>query len=273
MENIVDYNYNFNSIRQLKFEFDLNKAEHISLYNCLVKDNIYEKETAYFIFRCLKKGDCFIDVGASQGFFTLFASRLVGDNGLVISVEPGEDNLLGLNKNIKLNNLTNCIVYDYVLSNIKNKNKFYLNLDNGSHTLWDLTEWKSNIKSIENPNFKYVETFTIDKIVESNKRKINIIKIDTEGAESLILKGANTLLSNDKTLLILAELHEFGLKKLNCDQFEMRNYMKNLGYDTFILSSSLGAKPKIVLQETEIKFNQISNILFANKNIIDKIYD
>jgi FkbM family methyltransferase len=273
MENIVNYNYNFNSISQLKFEFDMNRPEHNFLHDSLSRDNIYEKETSYFIFRCLKKGDCFIDIGASQGFFTLFASKLVGENGLVISIEPGEDNLLGLNKNIQLNNLTNCIVYDYVLSDNKNKNKLYLNLDNGSHTLWDLTEWKSNVKSIENPTFKYVETFTIDEIAELNKRKINIIKIDTEGAESLILKGANALLSKDKSLLILAELHEFGLKKLNCSQFEMRHYMKNLGYDTFILSSSFGRKPRIILPEAEIKFDEISNILFANKDILDKIYD
>ena len=60
-------------------------------------DGIYERNCQ------LQKGDTIIDVGASWGFNTMDFSRKVGDEGRVVAIEPDEDSLVYLERNIKLN--------------------------------------------------------------------------------------------------------------------------------------------------------------------------
>ncbi|MEM3406001.1 MAG: FkbM family methyltransferase [Candidatus Pacearchaeota archaeon] len=55
----------------------------------------------------LKKGDIVIDAGAYIGLFTLYASKKVGKNGLVIAYEPDPENYKNLLENIKLNKCKN----------------------------------------------------------------------------------------------------------------------------------------------------------------------
>jgi len=66
-----------------------------------------EKDVETFIRPCLKRGSVFVDVGANVGYYTLMASKLVGPQGRVYSIEPIPSTVAILKSNVKINNCSN----------------------------------------------------------------------------------------------------------------------------------------------------------------------
>jgi len=87
----------------------------------------WEEGTTKFIKDNLRSGDTFIDVGASVGYYTLLASKLVGPKGKVYSFEPAKQNLDVLLRNLFDNGIKNVIVFPFALtdSTEKFKGKLY----------------------------------------------------------------------------------------------------------------------------------------------------
>src|ERR687885_111283 len=73
-----------------------------------------------------KKGDTVIDIGAAFGLYTITSSKHVGANGKVIAIEAHPDSFEMLNRNIKLNGLTNVIPLNYAVYSKETKIKLYL---------------------------------------------------------------------------------------------------------------------------------------------------
>ena len=73
-----------------------------------------------------KEGDTVVDVGAHIGHYTIIASKRVGPNGKVIAIEADPRNWDMLNRNIKLNQLTNVISLNYAVYSKETKIKLYL---------------------------------------------------------------------------------------------------------------------------------------------------
>ncbi len=73
-----------------------------------------------------KGGDTVVDVGAHAGHYTLISSKRVGANGKVIAIEADPSNFEILNRNIKLNGLTNIIPINYAVYSKQTKLKLYL---------------------------------------------------------------------------------------------------------------------------------------------------
>src|ERR687884_1985050 len=73
-----------------------------------------------------KQGDIVVDVGAHIGRYTIIASKRVGANGKVIAIEAHPGNYEMLNRNIKLNNLSNVIALNYAVYSKEETIKLYL---------------------------------------------------------------------------------------------------------------------------------------------------
>lgn len=76
----------------------------------------YEEAELSFISNFLKEGDVFVDVGANIGLHTLFASKLVGNEGKVISFEPFSLNFKSLKRNVSLNKSENIVLENLAIS-------------------------------------------------------------------------------------------------------------------------------------------------------------
>ena len=86
----------------------------------------WEPRTTQFIKDNLKPGQIFVDVGANVGYYTLLASKIVGNSGKVYAFEPLELSWTVLSKNLGMNELKNVIVFFMALSNNSGlKTKFY----------------------------------------------------------------------------------------------------------------------------------------------------
>jgi len=145
------------------------------------------------------KGMNIIDIGANIGMYTVLAAEKVGKDGRVIAIEPEPENYKYLLKNIKLNDFQNVIPKNIALTNHEGFEKLYL-YSSTAHSLISHEEKSSYIE---------VPVKTIDKLLEElDIKKIDIIKIDTEGAEISILKGAEkTLRANPNMKLFIASYH------------------------------------------------------------------
>ena len=164
------------------------------------EDDIIERFTP-------KQGDIVVDIGANIGRYTIIASKRVGTNGKVIAIEAHPGNFERLNRNIKLNQLTNVIPLNYAAYSKETKIKLYLPEEESGYTIYNTI--MSNRAGTED-KFVEVNANTLDYLLQLNQireEQVNWIKIDVEGAEFEVLKGATNVLSKSKDITILMELH------------------------------------------------------------------
>ena len=123
----------------------------------------------------------FLDIGANMGKYSILVGKELGDRGRVLAFEPLPKNYEMLKKNITLNNLKNVAALDTACgSENKSSDLFIDSRNTGGHSLVRETDQKIRI------NVK-----KLDNIIEDLKlNRIDLIKIDVEGAESDVLKGA-----------------------------------------------------------------------------------
>ncbi len=153
-----------------------------------------------------KDGGIVVDVGAHYGRYTLIAARRIGFKGKVIAIEADPKNFDMLDKNIKLNGLENVITLNYAASSNKSKVKLSIPEKKSGHTIY------SSIMPGRSPTEMFIEVNanTVDTILNESGisiDQINWIKIDVEGAELEVLKGATNVLSKSKDISLLIEIH------------------------------------------------------------------
>jgi FkbM family methyltransferase len=157
---------------------------------------VYEPGKHALIRRHLKPGMIFIDVGANKGDFTLLAARLAGDSGVVVSIEPEPENRAILQRSIDLNGYANIRVMYVALSDSDGTASLQIGSTSGSHTL---SPEFNGLRTVAVP------TRTLDGIVaEQQLASVDMIKIDVQGLELEVLRGAGqTLRANPRAILLL----------------------------------------------------------------------
>lgn len=151
-----------------------------------------------FFVNHIRKGDVFIDVGANVGFYTLLASVLVGDSGKVHAFEPTPRTFNILTENSR--DKRNVIRVNVALTERSGKTELadYGIEKSGLNTIVPVS---SSIGS--KPNILTVDTMTLDSYCSSRSIKPTFIKIDTEGAEEIVLKGGRkTLMAYHPALIV-----------------------------------------------------------------------
>ncbi len=158
-----------------------------------------------------KEGDTVVDVGAHMGRYTIPSSKSVGASGKVIAVEAHPHNFRILQHNLRLNKLTNVDALNWAVYSKKARLKLYLPDEDSGYTMHHslMTNYLTTkySKEIEGKYIE-VEADTLDNLLKSrNITTADWIKIDVEGAEYEVLKGAKEILSANKPTSILVEVH------------------------------------------------------------------
>jgi FkbM family methyltransferase len=147
-----------------------------------------EPETAQFIKDFLKPGMVVWDVGAHIGEYTLLAAQSIGETGHVESFEPSPHSRNYLIQNVRLNSLSNVKVHRYAVSSQNGRAELIIDPEPSMCRLGG-QEHESEVH-----NTVSVDTITLDAFRERDTRIPNLVKVDIEGAESLALEGAVSLL-------------------------------------------------------------------------------
>jgi FkbM family methyltransferase len=246
------------SSKPLKMVLD---DSHFSQKHILVhfqNNSMYEPETFMAVEHILKAGDTFLDIGTHIGFFSLVASRLVGDDGSVLSFELNPTNYAHLLAHMNMNEANNILPHNWAVSNKSGPIQFYNNIDNdGGHSLWDCGKHGFNEKSRKSPEIRPAYCIALDDYIKD--KNVRLIKIDTEGAEVSIISGMKQLLQKQKPVVI-AEINDFGLNQMGTNQEEMREIMSDIGYECWVLGLP---KPKKLNKGERFESQDVYNVMFA----------
>jgi len=208
----------------LKFKviLDMTKAVDNRFYT-----KSFEEENFDLLNKILSNGMNVIDVGANIGLYSLLFCKKIGDKGKVFSFEPSPETFFRLKQNVNLNQFKNIKMYNIGLSDRKTKSKFYLCEDEAYSSL-GTKPMMPIINEIE------IELTTIDEFLKKeNIKNVDIIKIDTEGADYLVLKGAEKLLASEKAPILFCEYNravEGGFLHKTKDMYD---YLVKMGYEIF----------------------------------------
>lgn len=166
----------------------------------------------------LKLGDCFYDIGAHTGFFSVLAAILVGKGGSVVAVEPDRRNAMLLRETVARNSLgRNIAVIEQALSSFEGYSRFASAVSGPSSNTG-----MSKVVCQDLPGSYEVSCVTMDKLAESFT-KPNFIKMDVEGAEAEVLKGATRIFESVRPLLI-CEVHDELNATFICAWLKERRY-------------------------------------------------
>jgi FkbM family methyltransferase len=156
----------------------------------------YEPKTLAFILKWLRNGGVFIDVGANIGGYTVRCAK----TALVYALEPHPRNFHLLELNTKINQRQNNVkAFKMAAGSYSGKGKLAISNYHGRHSLVHLQEEaiQKGYSAIE------VDVITLDSIL-ANENHIDVIKIDVEGTEHLVLKGAKETLKRTEVVIVEA---------------------------------------------------------------------
>lgn len=145
----------------------------------------------------LQEGMTVVDIGAQVGYYTVLSARIVGPSGKVFAFEPEPEHFRLLCKSLSANGLMNVLPQQKALLDQKGAHPFFLAAESlGRHGIYRQDD---SVEQIE------VETTTLDEFMSDRQAKAQVIKLDAEGAEPLILKGMNRVITESNRLALFTE--------------------------------------------------------------------
>lgn len=168
---------------------------------------VFEKHETALFRSVLKPGTVVLDVGANIGYYTLIASHHIGPSGKVFTFEPEPNNYTLLQKNIKKNKVKNVLAFQLGLSDKKYSGALYLSDDNqGNHSL--------SQKSAGGDTAIEISLITADEVLtDAGISKVDVVKMDIEGAEPMALKGMEAVLFRSSPCVLFCEFYPQALTR------------------------------------------------------------
>jgi FkbM family methyltransferase len=154
----------------------------------------YEPHVASHLSARLAPGMVFVDVGASIGFYSVLAGRLVGPQGAVVACEPGPQNHSVLRLNIVSNRLEDRTeIFPVAVSDKPGVLLYSASGGNGA-----VAPYEDNPVALATHDL--VPATTLDTVLGGRDR-VDVVKIDVEGAEGLVLTGSRETLARHQPQL------------------------------------------------------------------------
>lgn len=190
----------------------------------------FEQDELTFLQKYLRHGDCFVDIGANIGIFTIIAASQVGKTGKVISFEPSTRTYHRLEANIKLNSFNN-VIYNH-LGVSDTETELNLTISNEGYDAYNSF---STLKKGKTQSSEKVKCISWDHYASDNNLmdKINLMKVDVEGWEAYVLRGAKTAFSSDDAPVLLIEFTEENAIAANTTCAELYDLLISYGYDMY----------------------------------------
>jgi FkbM family methyltransferase len=185
---------------------------------------VYEPETHAFITRHTAPGTVAIDAGAHIGLFTVTMARVVGPQGRVLSFEPTETNARALERTVALNGLDGVVdCRQEALAATRGFAEFYVDEHESSNA-------NSLVRRAGTTGAVRVPTVAIDDVAGEHGAPVSCMKIDVEGTELDVLRGAERTLARDAPALAL-DVHPAQLGAAGGTVAELWDLLDRHGYE------------------------------------------
>ncbi|SEC68263.1 methyltransferase, FkbM family [Rhizobiales bacterium GAS188] len=198
----------------------------------------YEPNEFALLDRLLRPGMNIIDGGANEGAYTVFFASRVGSTGRVIAVEPSPRELERLRRNIARNSLDNVVVAAAALA--ERTGEVTLNVANATHAGQN-TLGEFMYEGVVSAGRVAVPASTLDELVAAHvpDGKLDVVKLDLEGAELRALAGARNTLRQARPL-ILFEASPAALARQGGSVEAVTSLLAEAGYRLLCLDPSTG---------------------------------
>lgn len=183
----------------------------------------YEKEAAAFVASQLRPGNVVIDLGANEGFYSILASRIVGEEGRVLAVEPDAVAVRCLRRNLNENGCRNVDVAEVCAGDAKGTLTLHVSRVSGVNS-----PVHGNVigpsKPLELPCRR------VDDLVrERNLQRVDLIKMDVQGWESACLRGMEETIRRFRPVIVF-EFWPKGMRQAEGDPAALLERIRVLGY-------------------------------------------
>lgn len=198
----------------------------------ILRQHRYEPHVTAAIRQVLKPGMVFLDLGASAGYFSLLAAHLVGPGGRVIAFEPGADNARLILMSALVNRFDHLDLYPSAVAD--SETTFLFDMMLGSNGTLS-AEVARALSTEEITGLYYrtlVRTVRLDTVLRGLPR-LDVIKMDIEGAEYRALAGGRHLIDTHRPI-IFSEFSPSGLQ--NVSQVSGETYLAALVDKRYTLS-------------------------------------
>jgi FkbM family methyltransferase len=154
----------------------------------------YEPGVAAIFSRYVTPGMSVVDIGANIGYFTMLSASLVGPSGLVVAVEPNPENIKLLEASRRVNGFDQVMVIQAAAG--RQTGLLALNVSHSNGMTGELPDEVGGIFAA-----RPVPCFALDAILPKDRR-INLVKIDTEGAELNALIGLSQTIDRGRPVIV-----------------------------------------------------------------------
>ncbi|MEQ9484534.1 FkbM family methyltransferase [Coleofasciculus sp. F4-SAH-05] len=210
-------------------------------------DSDLNQEMGFLKEKLIEPGDVIFECGTHHGWTTLLLSKWVGDTGQVVGFEINHHNAQIAKQNMELNSINNVTIEQKATGASEGKVRMFRK-SNASVTPKNTISWgmiKNLIYGVED-----VEMISLDSYAQQRNIKPTLLKIDVEGYEAEVLKGAKNILESTPKLEI--EIHTEILSRQNTSVQEILDLIDISRYHCWIQWDELEAPIDFDPQE-EIK--------------------
>ncbi|MCL4415648.1 MAG: FkbM family methyltransferase [Actinobacteria bacterium] len=198
--------------------YKIHPSLHFRIYKFLVDvklEGVYRDPVVRFMVKYIKKGDYVIDIGANKGTYAYSMSKAVGKEGVVYSFEPNPVMVTQLRKNLKQ---LNVVIENLAVSSTTEDKTFYRHTkDCGPTSSLEFFDVLDKDGELEKTTVKCV---TLDSFCKMHNLSPNLIKIDVEGHEFNVIKGAESIIRNRRPYIIFELIEQLWEEKRIKDIFE-----------------------------------------------------
>ncbi|MFK8036859.1 MAG: FkbM family methyltransferase [Crocinitomicaceae bacterium] len=229
------------------FKIELDPSFDKNIENVIYNRGVYEQGTVSVLQDFLEPDDTFVDAGANIGFLSLVAAKAVGELGHVHAFEPFPSTFEILERNKSLNNFNRIVTYPFALGNETCSKEIYTENENrgGASLVNHISDSGTtiDIKRLDDLEFR---------------TPIKVLKIDVEGFEFEVLKGAEETIRKDMPKLII----EYSVDRNNTiASKKMYTWLQDLPhYKFYKLNNGKERKGKLVELLTEKDLPEHDNI-------------
>jgi len=204
---------------------ELYPGEHVS---DAIHYRKFEVEVCNFIKKVLCPGMVFFDIGANIGFYTIIAGTILKGSGEVHSFEPSKREFNRLTRNVVLNELTNVHLNRVAILDRESERSLFICDDTRAayNSVYTVTHPDAADAVICKENIRCT---TIDAYARNgNIKKIDLIKMDIEGAEFLALKGSVNALNSNPAPIVVFECTECFTQQNKDDKQKQFNKLREI---------------------------------------------
>jgi FkbM family methyltransferase len=208
--------------------FLLNPADVVPV--TILRTGVWQPEVWHALEPSLHEGSVFLDVGAHIGYFTMKAAPKVGAAGHVLAFEPNPETLKLLYDNVAANGDNNVTVEPIACTDKEETLTFYAAPVQNSG-MSSLSKRNAEVEGAAPPKSYIVQGRPIDAVVRQlNLARVDAIKIDVEGAEVVVLRGAVETLKRFHPRLVIEEIPE-ELASFQTSMEDLSSLLHNAGYN------------------------------------------